>query len=110
MKHTTEAGPRPVSEEEVWIVNNIVTGIKVEYRQTGSDTADTYVHLTNWSGKTVCWKEGTFKAVADLSLGYNYICQPKPGLREAVKARLDWEKKNDYEFNLYKKLKEKYGS
>lgn len=104
----TDKVPPPVNEQEKWIVTNIVTAIRVEYRMTGCDTADTYVHLADWNGKTVCWRDTTFKAVARLSLGYNSICEPVYGLREKVEARLKWEKSNQAELATYRRLKAKY--
>lgn len=109
MSKADEKIPDKVTEEEIWLSKNIITGIRVDYKQTGTDTAETFIYLQDWIGKERCWSEGTFRKYVDLRLGYNSIAEPKPGIKERVKARLDWEKANDYELNLYKKLKEKYG-
>lgn len=100
--------PEPVSEQEKWVVHHFVDSIRVEYRQTGTDTAETYVHLTSGKDK-VCWHESTFKRVAEVELSYSTIVKPKYGLREKVEAREKWEKANAAELATYRRLKEKYG-
>lgn len=89
-----EKVPPNVSQEARWIVNNIVTMVRVEYRMRTEDTAETYVCLRNWEGKEVCWSDSTFNQVAQLKLGYNSCAEPKSGIRDAVRAREAYEKKN----------------
>lgn len=104
-----ETIPPKVTEEEIWLANNVVIGVQVEYRQTGTDTAETYIHLRSSNGDKRVWLDRTFNRYCKLKLDYYRIVEPVEGLRAKVKARLDWEKANDYELNLYKQLKEKYG-
>ncbi len=100
--------PPEVTEQEKWIVANVVTAIRVEYRQTGTDTAETYLHLKSFAGKEVCWLGSTFNKVARLQLGYNSLCEPNYGLREKVEARLAYEKANARELSEYRRLKAKF--
>lgn len=100
--------PREVADEERWIVKNAVTAIRVEYRQTGVDTAETYLHLTPHQGKPVCWKASTFNRVARLELTHFECVRPLYGVREAVEAREKWEKANARELSEYRRLKAKF--
>lgn len=103
-----EIPPPNVTDEERWIVRHYVDTIRVEYRQTGVDTAETYVHLK--AGKNeVCWHSSTFNKVARLYLSHNACVETNYGVREKVKAREEWEKKHASELALYKQLKEKFG-
>lgn len=101
--------PAPVTPEERWIVHNRVDSVRVEYRQTGTDTAETYVHLTA-GDRTVCWRDTTFKKVARLELSWATLVEPVYGLREKVEARDKWEKANAKELAEYQRLKLKYGA
>lgn len=99
--------PEPVSQEAQWIVHNRVDTVRVEYRQTGTDTAETYVHLKAGS-KEVCWHDSTFKKVARLELSSSTLVEPVYGLRDKVEAREKWEKANAAELATYHRLKAKY--
>jgi hypothetical protein len=100
--------PVDVTEQERWIVHNRVQSIRVEYRQTGTDTAETYLHLKTADGKGVCWCEATFRKVARLEIGTATCVEPAFGVRERVKAREEWEKANARELADYKRLKAKF--
>ena len=102
------SAPPVVTEQERWIVKNPVIAVRAEYRQTGSDTADTYLHLTPSSGKPVCWLDSTFRKVARLELGHCTVVSPNYGLRDRVEAREKWEKANERELSEYKRLKAKF--
>lgn len=105
----SETIPQAVSDQERWIVRNRVSAIRVEYRQTGTDTAETYVQLTPWDGgKPVCWLDSTFRKVATLKLSHASIAEPAYGVRERVEAREKWEAKNARELADYKRLKAKF--
>lgn len=100
--------PPPYTPEEAWICDNWPNTIRVEHRQTGTDTAETYIHMSVGKGKPVCWSSWTFNKVAELHLGITEIARPKPGVREKVKARREWERKNARELADYKRLKAKF--
>ena len=101
--------PAPVTAQERWVCEHRVCAIRVEYRQTGTDTAETFLHLTATYGATVCWCEATFRKVARLEIGTSSIASPAYGVADRVKARTEWEQKNARELADYKRLKEKYG-
>ncbi|WP_426355624.1 hypothetical protein ACN9MD_09525 [Stenotrophomonas maltophilia] len=104
---STERIPDPVTEQERWIAGHYVDAVKVEYRQTGIDTAQTYVTLIAGKEK-VTWKDSTFRKVARLELSNNTLVEPNYGVREKVKAREAWERANEKELAEYKRLKEKF--
>lgn len=99
--------PAAVTDEEKWIAHHRVDSIRVESRQTGVDTAETYVHLTAGS-VTAVWRSSTFNKVAKLSLSWASIAEPAYGVRERVEAREKWEKANARELSEYKRLKSKF--
>lgn len=99
--------PPDVSAKERWIVRHRVDAIRVEHRQTGADTAETYVHLS--AGKvTVCWEDTDFRKVARLDLSWATVVSPNYGVAERVEAREKWEKANARELAEYKRLKAKF--
>lgn len=101
--------PEPVTEQERWIVNHHVDTVKVEYRQTGADTAETFVILIAGKAKAT-WTADTFRKVARLNLSYNTAVEPNYGVRERVEAREAWEKANAKELAEYERLKAKFGA
>lgn len=104
---STERIPDSVTEQERWIVKHRVDTVKVEYRQTGTDTAETYVTLIAGKEK-VTWLDKNFNKVAQLQLGYNTVVSPRYGVRERVEARDKWEKANARELAEFKRLKAKF--
>lgn len=103
-----ESPPADASKQERWIAKNRVISIRAEYRQTGADTAESYVHLTPSSGEAVCWLESTFRKVARLEFGTGTVAAPAYGVRERVEAREKWEKANAQELADYQRLKAKF--
>lgn len=104
---STNTIPPDVSAQERWIVHHRVDAIRVEHRQTGTDTAETYVHLS--AGKvTVCWGDTDFRKVARLDLSWATVVSPAYGVTERVEAREKWEKANARELAEYKRLKAKF--
>lgn len=99
--------PDPVTDQERWIARHYVDTVKVEYRQTGTDTAETYVTLIAGKDK-VTWRDSTFNKVAQLQLGYNTVVSPRYGVRERVEARDNWEKANARELAEFKRLWAKF--
>lgn len=104
----SESIPRPVSDHEKWVAKNRIVAIKAEYRATGADTAETYVHMESFNGEKVCWKRQMFDSVAIVKMDYSTVAEARPGIREKVEAREKYEKENDRELALYKRLKEKF--
>lgn len=103
------ANPREVSEQERWIAKNRVVGVSVEYVQTGTDTAATYVTLTPDHGKPVRWLDSTFRQVARLTLGHASLAEPNYGIADAVKARESFERANANDLATYRRLQAKFG-
>lgn len=99
--------PDPVTEQERWIAKHRVDSIRVEYRQTGTDTAETFVTLTDGKEK-VTWVGSTFRKVARLELGYNTLATANYGVAERVAARDKWEEANARELAEYKRLRAKF--
>ena len=106
---SAEQIPRPVSAEERWIAHNAVVAIRVEHRQTGVDTTETYVHLTSHDKKKpVCWKASAFRQVARLELTHYQCAVPLPGVEKAVREREKWDEENQQELAEYHRLKAKF--
>lgn len=99
--------PDSVTEQERWIVKHQVDTVKVEHRQTGADTAETYVTLIAGKEK-VTWRDHVFKKVARLDLSWATVASPNYGVAERVAAREAWERDNAKELAEYERLKAKF--
>ena len=105
----SEKNPKRVSDEARWICSHRVIGVSIEYVQTGTDTAETYLTLTPESGNKVRWLDRTFSKVATLELDHYRLVKPKYGVREEVEAWDKYEKANAAELAEYERLRAKYG-
>lgn len=108
-----ELQPPTYTEQEAWIVDNRVCGIKTSYEMTGADTAQDYITLTSLNGKSVTWKMERFSAIATLARhvsSTSSLVDPKEyGLRERIEKRRQWEKKEASDLAEYKRLQAKFG-
>lgn len=83
-------------------------GLHIEQRQTGTDTADTFVKITGSNGKA----EGrwyTYREFLELVPDHNSVCHVKEKYRRQVEDWSAFEKQNAKELAEYRRLKEKYG-
>lgn len=84
-----------------------ITEIKVSYRQTGTDTAETFVKITGSGGKVEgLWT--TWNPYLRLRIDYNTIAEVVPHMQAEVEAWKDFEKKNAAELATYNRLKKKF--
>ena len=90
--------------------------IDVEYKQTGNDTADTFIILRGLSGESLSFKYDKFSKkgklfdeVVELKIGYNYCAKLKEQYKSEVREWLEYHEQNREEYNQYLKLKEKFG-
>ena len=86
-----------------------VIGIRVEHRQTGTDTAETYLHLKNREGKVSVVKAPTFHRFMDLHLDHYRIARVKTDVQETVEEWQKFEKQHRAEIREYERLKAKFG-
>jgi hypothetical protein len=85
-----------------------IHGLHIEQRQTGADTADTFVEITGSNGKeSGLWK--TYKQHLDLTPGYNSVCCLRRSDAEHVEAWKRFERENAAELAEYKRLRAKFG-
>tara|TARA_R110000851_G_scaffold294149_1_gene448742 strand:- start:291 stop:563 length:273 start_codon:yes stop_codon:yes gene_type:complete len=86
-----------------------ISGIEVDYKQTGNDTASTYVTITSLNGVMAkgLWK--TYEDYLDVGVGYNYVAKV---LDKHIKQVAEWkvyEKENKDDIEEFERLKEKLG-
>jgi len=86
----------------------LIQGIHVDYRQTGDDTADTFVVLKSSSGKEIRGKWDTYKKYLCVGVTHAYIAELKDHYRQMVIAWRKYEKSNRAELAEYYRLKRKY--
>lgn len=86
-----------------------IRSLSVDYVQTGTDTADSFVILASADGTTTRGKWNTYEKFLKLYVGYNYVACLTREWDEAVVRWLAYEQENREEIELLRKLKEKHG-
>lgn len=86
-----------------------IRSLAVDYIQTGTDTADTFVILTSVDGTTSQGKWSSYEKYLKLYVGYNYVACLTREWDEAVFKWLTYEEENKNEIALLRKLKAKHG-
>ena len=85
-----------------------IHGLHIEQKQTGTDTAETFVTITGSDGKA----EGKWNAYRDfleLVPGHNSVCHVKEKFIRQVEDWQNFEIQNAKELADYKRLREKFG-
>lgn len=86
-----------------------IRSLAVDYIQTGTDTADTYVIICGANGTTTQGKWSTYEKYLKLYVGYNYVACLTREWDETVFKWLTYERENMEEIDLLRKLKAKHG-
>ena len=87
---------------------NRITGICVEYRQTGTDTAETFCEIFGTGGSCKgLWR--TYKDFLSVSVSYNSVATLLPKYITEIKAWNAYEEQNRKELLEYVRLKKKFG-
>lgn len=85
-----------------------IHGLHIEQRQTGTDTADTFVKITGSNGKASgLWS--TYEQHLDLTPDHNSICSLRRSDAEHVEAWERFERANAADLAEYKRLRAKFG-
>lgn len=85
-----------------------IHGLHIEQKQTGTDTAETFVKITGSNGKAYgLWE--TYREFLDLVPDYDSVCHVKALYARQVDDWLKFEKQNAKELSEYKRLKAKFG-
>ena len=85
-----------------------IYGLLIEYKQTGTDTSDTFVTLIS-SNDTLKGLWCTYSPYLDVEVGHCYVATIKQSARSIVDHWKEFEKKNKRELAEYKRLKAKFG-
>lgn len=85
----------------------IIEKLAIEYRQTGTDTADTYIIITGSEGEVSgLWH--IYKPFLDIGIGHNYVARIHLHMENSVDQWKKFVKKNAKELAEYKRLKAKF--
>lgn len=84
-----------------------IHGIKIEQKQTGVDTADSFCIIT-CTNCTIKGKWDTYKDYLDVIPFYNGIAEVKKHLVKQVVEWKTFEEENKKELEEYKRLKKKF--
>lgn len=84
-----------------------IHGLDIRQRQTGTDTADTFVKITGSSGELE-GRWSTYEAYLDLRPGHDYVCSVKPGYVKIVQEWHQFCKDNAAELAEYERLRKKF--
>jgi hypothetical protein len=85
-----------------------IKGIILDYKQTGSESAETFATFIYSDGSKITGKWYTWKPYIDLTPDWRSIAQLKDNTYQKVQAWLEWEKSNEAEYKQYLELKKKF--
>lgn len=85
-----------------------IHGLHIEQRQTGTDTAETFVKITGSNGKAE-GKWHSYREYLELVPDHNSVCHVKEMYVRQVEDWRKFEKHNAKELAEYKRLKAKFG-
>lgn len=84
-----------------------IHGLHIEQRQTGTDTAETFVKITGSDGKAEgLWD--TYREFLDVVPDHDSVCHVKDKYARQVECWREFEKQNAKELAEYKRLKAKF--
>jgi hypothetical protein len=84
--------------------------LKVEYRATGCDTAETYWVLTDWNGKASEYLASSVRSILEVKPDFNSVARLNQRDADRAQAWLDWEKRHARDLAELKRLERKiYG-
>jgi len=86
-----------------------INEMKVDYRQTGTDTADTFCVLGKGK-KQIKGKWNTYKEYLDVMVSHAYIAKLKPEYEKQVEDWKKFEKENADDLAEFERLKVKFGA
>jgi len=105
----SEAPEKPTLLETRLADIQIAVGLRVEYRQTGSDTAETFWVVEDWNKKTYEFVGGIPDRYIDMKPDYRSVFQVKKAVLDKVRARKAFEKSHAHDLAEYERLKKKFG-
>ena len=83
-------------------------GLYIDYRQTGADTAETFVKISGSNGNAEgLWR--SYREYLDLTPSHNSICKLKEKYDRQITEWKKFEKENANDLAEYKRLREKFG-
>ena len=85
-----------------------IHGLHIAQRQTGTDTAETFVKITGSNGKAD-GKWCSYREYLELVPGHNSVCHVKEKYVRQVEDWGEFKKQNAKELAEYKRLKDKFG-
>ena len=101
--------PRP-TDLEIWLVNNIVSGVDVQHVQTGDDTSETYVVLR--TGERSKNKQrvlrSTLMPLIDYHIDWVAALRPTSETVRRVEEWKSWAKRYAAELATYERLRKKF--
>ena len=112
-KAARELPPPTYTEQEAWLIDHKVTGIKTSYKMITADSSQDYITLTDdYSKKSVTWQIETFRRIAKLadyvSNTSSLVVPVEYGLADRIRKRREWEKKEARDLAEYRRLQEKF--
>ena len=92
---------------ELWLHESWpISGLSIDYVQTGTDSAETRATITGAVGKkTFLWK--SVRDLLNLGVDYNSVARLNGGVMDRVAAYKDWEKQNAADLKELERLKKK---
>lgn len=85
----------------------LIQGIYINYKQTGTDTADTFCVITGSNGECK-GKWDTYKDYLDVGIGYNHIAKLRDCYINELESYRAFEKENEKDLAEFERLKLKF--
>ena len=95
-------------ELKKWLCNNLITGVKVHYYQTGTDTSDTDWELFSFEGNKKRVKMWAVQPLLKFDPNWVKLMQVKDEVVEEVTAYEGFCIKEARDLAAYKRLKTKF--
>lgn len=85
-----------------------IRGIIIDYRQTGTDTAETFCEILGYEKRKVSGLWGSYSPYLDIRVDWATVARVQDRHVKAVEAWNKFEKTNQTELATYKRLKAKF--
>lgn len=97
------------TETQLWLYEKIIAGIYIEYRQMGTDTAESIIIFTDIDGKIKECRLSEIINSIDFKMMHNAVCQLNYQIYNKITEYKAWKDRNKKDIAEYNRLKKKLG-
>ena len=96
-------------EFKKWLTDNIISGVRLHYYQTGTDTSDTDWEFIPFEGKSRRVNADIAKSLVEFNPDWVRLCQVKDSIVREVEAWAKYAAKEKRDLAELKRLQTKFG-